>query len=544
MQSVSVIFQLAGAVALLLFGLSLVRDGMVRAFGARLKMILGQGTQTGPRAFASGLIATLGLQSSTATALMTASFVDREMIRPRMAQIVLLGANLGTALTAWLVASGVTALVPVFLLAGYVLRRRAGRAASGAGGALMGIGLMLLSLELLGIATAPLRQSPEMAAFLAMLDNAWPVALLVAALLAVVCSSSLAVVMLVLSLHFSPALSVVMVLGANLGGAIGPVLATAGQGIAARRVALGNLAVRAIGCLLALPLAGLAAGLLLRLPLPQTGLAVEAHLAFNLVLAALIWPFAGAITRAMELLLPQSELVTTPPIETLLLDDAALETPAVALARASRATMAIGDVVDRMLQQARTAFAKGDAAPLAEVSVLEERVDRMQHEVKKYLSRLGRDAGEDDRRQAITILDYVINLEHIGDIIDKGLAPEIRKKAGLSLRFSDEGYRELDGLFLMTIENLQLAQTVFMTRDRDLARQLIEEKVEIRRLERGSAQRHLTRLRDGREESLRTSSLHLDILRDLKRINAHTAAVSHPILDEAELLIESRLKSA
>lgn len=133
MQSLSVMFQLAGAVALLLFGLALVRDGMVRAFGVRLKMVLGRGTRTGPRAFVSGLVATLGLQSSTATALMTASFVDRGMIRPRMAQIALLGANLGTALTAWIVASGIEALVPVLLLVGYVLRRQDRRGWSGAG---------------------------------------------------------------------------------------------------------------------------------------------------------------------------------------------------------------------------------------------------------------------------------------------------------------------------------------------------------------------------------------------------------------------------
>ncbi|REF70134.1 MULTISPECIES: Na/Pi cotransporter family protein [Paracoccus] len=540
MQSLSVIFQLAGAVALLLFGLGLVRDGMVRAFGVRLKMALGRGTRTGLRAFASGLVATLGLQSSTATALMTASFVDRGMIRPRMAQIVLLGANLGTALTAWIVASGIEALVPVLLLAGYAMRRQSRRGWSGGGLALIGIALMLLSLGLLGHATEPLRESAAMAAFLAMLGNAWPVALAIAAGLAVICSSSLAVVMLVLSLGMEPALTVVLVLGANLGGAIPPVLATAGQGIAARRVALGNLVVRAVGCLVALPLAGQAAQVLTAVPLPETGLAVEAHLAFNLVLAAAIWPFSGLVTRLTGLILHEDE--APPPIEAQLLDGQALDTPAVALARASRAALAIGDVVERMLQQAHTAFDRGDDAPLAEVSVLEERVDRMQQEVKSFLSRLGREAGEDQRRQAITILDYVINLEHVGDIIDKGLGPEIRKKAALALRFSDEGYRELDGLFLMTIENLRLAQTVFMTRDRDLARQLMEEKVEIRRLERMSAQRHLMRLREGRAESQQTSSLHLDILRDLKRVNAHIVSVAHPILDEADLLIESRLK--
>ncbi|GLK66064.1 MULTISPECIES: Na/Pi cotransporter family protein [Paracoccus] len=540
MQSLSVMFQLAGAVALLLFGLGLVRDGMVRAFGVKLKMVLGRGTKNGPRAFISGLVATLGLQSSTATALMTASFADRGMIQPRMGQIVLLGANLGTALTAWIVASGIEALVPVMLLVGYILRRQDRRSLSGAGLALIGIALMLLSLALLSQATEPLRESVAMAAFLAMLSNAWPVALAMAAGLAVICSSSLAVVMLVLSLGMDPALTVVLVLGANLGGAIPPVLATVGQGIAARRVALGNLIVRGVGCMVALPLAGQAALALTAMPLPETGLAVEAHLAFNLVLAAVIWPFAGLVSRLTAKLVREDE--QTPPIEVQLLDGSALDTPAVALGRASRAALAIGDVVERMLQQAHTAFERSDDAPLAEVAVLEERVDRMQQEIKSFLSRLGRDAGEDERRQAITILDYVINLEHVGDIIDKGLGPELRKKAVLSLRFSEEGFRELDVLFLMTIENLRLAQTIFMTRDRDLARQLMEEKVEIRRLERMSAQRHLMRLREGRADSQQTSSLHLDILRDLKRVNAHITSVAHPILDEADLLIESRLK--
>ena len=116
-------------------------------------------------------------------------------------------------------------------------------------------------------------------------------------------------------------------------------------------------------------------------------------------------------------------------------------------------------------------------------------------------------------------------------------------KVGLRLRFSDPGYAELDGLFVATQENLRLAQTVFMTRDRDMARRLMEIKVEIRNLERQSAKKHLIRLSEGQPGSQETSSLHLDMLRDLKRINAHLVSVAHPILDEEGLLIESRLRS-
>ena len=188
-------------------------------------------------------------------------------------------------------------------------------------------------------------------------------------------------------------------------------------------------------------------------------------------------------------------------------------------------------------------WASRNAAPLAEVALLEARVDRLQQEVKAYLTRLGALASEEDRRRAMTILDYVINLEHMGDIIDRGLGPEVRKRVSLGLRFSDEGYDELKGMFVLTLENLRMAQTIFLAGDRALARQLMESKVDVRRMERQSAQRHLMRLREGRTESHETSSLHLDILRDLKRINAHIVSVAHPILDEDGMLIESRLKA-
>ncbi|MFZ1469918.1 MAG: Na/Pi cotransporter family protein [Paracoccaceae bacterium] len=546
MESFSVLAQIGGAVALLLFGLRLVRDGMTEAFGLRLKMALGFGTRTRPRAFVSGLVATLGLQSSTATALMTASFVESEMILPGMAQIVLLGANVGTALTAWIVSAGVEAVSPFLILAGFILRRPSRPTASGVGLALIGIGLMLLSLTLLSGASAPIRDSRAVAAFLGLLDGAWPVAFVVAALLAVLCSSSLAVVMLLLSLSLAggltPALSVVMVLGANFGGAIPPILATLGSSPAARRVTLGNLAVRGIGCLVAAPFAGHASEALALLPSAADSLPVEAHLAFNLILAAVIWPFTMLISKFVGQLIPDA--TEDEDMSARWLDDSALETPAIALAGASREALVIGDLVEKMMILTIQAFRKNDPTPLHEVAALENRVDRLQHEVKIYLSRLGRDAAEADKRRAIIILDYVINLEHSGDIIEKGLSAEVDKKISHGLRFSDEGYRELNALFLLTQDNMRTAQTIFISRDKNLARKLVQIKVDIRRMERESAERHFLRLQDGQDESLHTSSLHLDMLRDLKRVNAHIVSVAYPVLDEDGLLIESRLKAS
>ncbi|PSS60498.1 sodium:phosphate symporter [Ensifer sp. NM-2] len=545
MSSTIVMINLFGAVALLLFGLAQVKEGVSRAFGARLRTGLSTGTKSGLRSFVSGFVATVALQSSTATALMIASFVERELVKPRMAQMVLLGANVGTAVTAWIVATGIEWVSPLVILAGIVLYRSSSSARQGGGAALIGIGLMLLSLHLLSVATEPVRQSPALAAFIALLDNAWPVALAFSAAIAFVSSSSLAAVVLILSLAstgiLSDGLVIVLVLGANLGGAIPPVIASLAGPPSAKRVTLGNLIVRAIGAAVALPLADFAGELLEMLPLSAAKLPVDAHLGFNLVLAFLAWPFSRLLSKLMLRLVPDEALRDDAPRY---LDSAELSAPVVALASATRETLGVGDLIERMLMRTSEAFDQDNLAKLKEIPVLEKRVDTLQQEVKVYLSRLGRKGlSDEESRRSITIIDYAINLEHIGDIVEKGLMPQVAKKASLGLKFSTDGLEELQKLFSLTIDNLRVAQTIFVTGDFNLARQMMEVKVDVRRMERQSSERHLERLRDGRSDSLRTSSLHLDILRDLKRINAHIVSVAHPILDGSGLLVESRLRA-
>ncbi|QJX10045.1 Na/Pi cotransporter family protein [Rhizobium brockwellii] len=534
MNSTVVMINLLGAVALLLFGLALVKDGAIRALGAKLRTGLASGTKGSLRSFVSGFVATVALQSSTATALMVSSFVERELIKPRMAQVVLLGANVGTAVTAWIVATGIEWISPVLLFVGIIFYRSNSTSRQGAGTALIGIALMLLSLHLLSSATEPLRHSPALAAFIGLLDNAWPIAMCFSAVIAILSSSSLAAVILILSLSSTGMLSgglvVALVLGANLGGAVPPVIASLSGSGAARRVTLGNQIVRAAGCLIALPGAQLAADLLAMLPLAATKLPVDVHLAFNLSLALIAWPFSRLLARWMTILIPEQMQTGDAPKY---LDPVELSTPVVALASAAREVLGVGDLIEKMLLKASDAFDHNNETGLREIPALEAQVDRLQQEIKVYLSKLGRTGlSEDEGRKSIVIIDYAINLEHIGDIIEKGLLPAVRKKVSQGLKFSDDGFAELQQLFKLTIDNLRISQTILITRDFNLAQQLMERKVEVRNMEKQSSERHLERLRNGRADSLQTSSLHLDILRDLKRINAHIVSVAHPIMDE------------
>ncbi|RWQ22721.1 Na/Pi cotransporter family protein [Mesorhizobium sp.] len=536
---------LIGAVALLLWGLRMVKTGVSRALGVRLRRWIAASTPNRLMAFSVGLAATMALQSSTAIALMTASFAGSGFIVSAMAQAIMLGANVGTSLVARILAFGIHWLAPLMIAAGvaaFIFSET--KSNKGMARAVLGLGLMLLSLHLLGQSTEPMRQSQVLKALMASLDAVPVLAVIVAAVLAIASSSSLVVVLLVTSLAATgvvgSALSMALVLGANIGGAVPPVLATLGDTPLARRVTVGNLLVRLFGCVIALPFAGQPAVLLSRFSGDPAALVVDAHIVFNIILSVVVLSLLGPFSKGMQCLLPEAQSPDDGPRHLLSAD--ILDRPAMALAAAARETLRIGDCVSSMLESNLEALRKNDTKRCASLAVMDDEVDRLNNAVKFYLARLGRTALEQkDEKRSAEIIAYATNLEHIGDIVDKNLRELVEKKIKHQLSFSDEGAAEIEAFYNVTIENLRVAQSVLVSGDEKLARQLVEAKLDIRHLEERSAANHMSRLRDGHVDSVQTSSLHLDILRDLKRINAHIAAIAYPILKESGVLRESRL---
>jgi phosphate:Na+ symporter len=541
-----VLVQLLGAVVLLVWALGHVSAGLDRAFGGRMRLILALGTKTRVSAFGIGLGVTLVLQSSTATALVASTYVGQGLIDLTMAQAVMLGADVGTSLVAQVLSLRITWLsAALILVGGATLRFTEANRPRGIARAMIGLGLMLLSLRLVGEATAPLRDNPAIIQFLRLLGDAPLFAVATAAVLAAGAASSLAIVLLVMTFAGSidPALTVLFVAGANLGSAVPPLVAASGDP-AARQVMLGNLIVRAAGALavtLVVPFFGEALLNLERALDIGPRLAVDAHVAFNLALALIFLPLTGPTAALVRRLSPVPEQTVDGPKH---LAPAALAAPATALAAAARETLRVGDTVERMLEVSLAALRTDDERLCDAVRQMDDKVDRLQEAIKLFIAKLGRDNLSDEELKFSTaILSYAINLEHIGDIVEKNLNKLALKKITNHLAFSSEGFGEIERLYLRTIENLHLAQTVFMVRDARLARKLVESKIDIRHMEDTSSAAHLRRFQEGRPESLMTSSLHLDILRDLKRINAHIASVAYPILDEIGALRESRLRA-
>ena len=271
-------------------------------------------------------------------------------------------------------------------------------------------------------------------------------------------------------------------------------------------------------------------------------LAADFHTLFNVVMALVFLFPLGMISTMLERLLPDVKAADDPSVP-LYLDETAIETPTVALACASRETLRMGDIIDSMLQQTMTAILTNDRKLVAQVCEKDNTVDRLHEAIKLYVIKVTHESLDDaEGQRAMEILSLAINLEHIGDIIDKNLMDLASKKIKRQLRFSDEGAAELQEFHHIVRDNLKLAMTIFLSGDVKLARQLLDEKSRIRELEFAAAENHMNRLREGRIESLETSSLHLDILRDLKRIHSHICSAAYPALEAAGELNKTRLK--
>lgn len=532
-----VLLDLMGGVALLLWGLHMVQSGVLRAFGPELHRFMSTALQNRLAAFGAGLGLTALLQSSTATGLMAASFANEGMVALVPALAIMLGANVGTTLIVQVLSFNVSAAAPVLFVIGLVAFRSGGRSRlKDMGRVAIGLGLMLLALHILLDTLAPAENAPSVRALLKLVTSDPLFCVLIAVALTWAAHSSVATVLLIMSLAFShfvtPAAALALVLGANLGSAINPVLEGAHRGDpASYRLPLGNLFNRLLGVCIALPFLPHIADMAQWFEPNMAKMTAEFHVAFNVVLAVIFLPLLDPMATLLAKLLPDRKLALDPSAPRYL-DESALDTPSLALANAARETLHMGDTVEAMLEQVMTALMESDRTMVASVARMDNIVDSLNEAVKLYLTKLTRsNLDEREAKRAMEILSFAINLEHVGDIIEKNLSELAAKKIKRGVQFSADGAAEIDEFHKRILENLRLSFGVFMSGDESGARKLIAEKATLRSAELAAAERHLERLREGRPETLETTSLHLDVLRDLKRINSHICSVAYPALE-------------
>ncbi len=544
----TILLNLLGGIALLLWATRMVKTGVLRAFGERFRKAVAQATANPLRACLAGIGVATAVQSSSATGLIVVSFAERGLIPLSAALAVMLGADIGSTLVVQALSFNLSALIPVLLIVGVgAFMVFKSPTVQQVGRIIIGLALMILSLGMVVGASAELRASTVLALVLERLAGDPILAVIMGALLTWIVHSSVAMVLLVISLTavgmLSPALGLALVLGANVGSGLIPIGLSLRSAAPARRVLWGNLAFRIIGAVVALPLVPLAADAMGALDPSPARQVANFHTAFNLCLALAFLPLTGLAARLLERWVPETESAGEPTIEHL--DESLLDRPKLALGSATREVMRLADMVEIMLRETILAFEENGEKRRNAIRELDDPVDRLQEEIKLYLTKLTRQPLSDaDSRRAFDLILFTTNLEHIGDIIVKSLLELAAKKERHQLAFSPEGWEEIRAMHARVLDQMRLAMTVFVTRDIKMARELVVEKDRIRQAEREATESHLRRLREGTVASIETSALHLDILRDLKRINSHIVSVAYPILEASGELRESRLRVA
>jgi phosphate:Na+ symporter len=525
----------------------MVKTGITRAYGTSLRQMIVKNVNNRCVALLSGAAVTALLQSSTATALILIGFIKSGFIPTYIALAAIIGADIATTLVAQVLTFDLSWLSPVLLTGGiiiYTIYERSGRERH-IGRAIIGLGLMLLSLTLIRETSQPLQHSDVLPLILKPLTDEPMLAVVFAALLTYVLHSSLAAILLFATLAMNNIISLDLglhlVLGANLGGAFIPFIATYREGLKVRRLTVGNLIMRSASIILCLPFLALVEAYMVEHG--DTGRAiVNFHTAFNVFLGLVFLPLVGVLSTLTERMFPDTgeDKDSGAPQY---LDEKAIKTPVIALAGAARETLRMAEIVEKMLELTLTAFEKNNDRLILSIKEMDNRVDHLNQAIKLYLTRLSQeslDPKEADRY--IQILTFSTNLEYCGDVIDNSLLEAAEKKMHSQESFSEKGFAEIREFHKSVLENLRLAQTIFLSEDPDLARQLVEKKKTVREAETETSKQHFKRLHERQAQSIATSSLHLDIVRDLRRINSYITAVAFTILDNHEKYKKKRKK--
>ena len=541
------LLNLFAAIALLVWGTHLVRTGILRVFGANLRSILARSTSNRLAAVVSGIGVTAVVQSSTATALIVSAFVGQGLMSLPSALAAMLGADIGTSLMAVAFSRDLSWLSPLFIFVGVVLFiARQSTTVGRVGRVLIGLGLMLLALRLVTQSANVLTQSVAVKALLSTLTSDMLLEIVVGATLALVSYSSLAIVLLTAALATSGVVPVDvalgLVLGANLGSGALAVLTTLNANVETRQVPLGNLVFKTLGVLAAMPFTQLwivHAGPYLS---DTATTVVVFHLAFNLAVGVFFIGITQIVARWVQHWLPIPQKTTVAGRQRHL-DPSALGTPSLAISCAVREAMHQADVVEAMLLGTLTVIRDNDLALAKKLRTMDDTVDELYSDIKYYLTKISREAlGENEAKRWTDIISFTINMEQIGDIIERVIQDVEDKKIHKGREFSMAGMEEICELHARLVDNLRLGMSVFLDGNVRDARRLLEEKTRFRDLERQYAATHIERLTDKSLPSIETSSLHLDLISDLKRINSHICSIAYPILDSAGELAPNRLR--
>lgn len=533
-----------GGLALFLFGMNLMSYKLEKLAGGQLEKIFEKLTSNPIKGLLLGVLVTAVVQSSSATTVMLVGFVNSGIMRLSQAVSIIMGANIGTTVTTWLLSlsglEGSSFLIqickpenfaPIFALVGVIMRmsHKSGKY-NDIGGILMGFALLMMGMDTMGNAVEPLKESESFAKMMLLFSN--PIlGVLVGALLTAVIQSSAASVGMLQSLSQSGLITFrsafPIILGQNIGTCVTAILSSAGANKNAKRVAVVHLYFNIIGTVLAM-IVYYSLSAFIEFPFADdtvtTFSIAVVHTIFNLGTTAVLLPFTGLLEKLAYLTVRDDEKkdTTESPV---LLDDRFLSTPGVAIEQCRNVTNRMASLAKTTILLSLDLYNSYDDEKAQMISLNENVIDEYEDIIGTYLVKLsGRSLTMEDSRSVSCLLHAIGDFERISDhaVNIQETAKEINDK---NIKFSDNAKRELSVMFRAVEDILDMTIKAFEDRDIELARKVepLEEVVDTLRTEMKT--RHVMRLRDKRC-TIEQGFIFTDLLTDLERVSDHCSNIA------------------
>lgn len=535
-MSLTMTMSLLGGLALFLYGMKMMGEGLEKAAGDKLRRLLESLTRNPIIGLLVGVVFTMIIQSSSATTVMVVGFVNAGLLDLMQATGVILGANIGTTVTAWIVA-GFQAMtfMPLILLVGvamimFVKRLKLQRI----GQIVAGFGMLFVGMDMMKNAMSPLAESAEFARLMTTFSNPLLAMLMGVAITAVIQSSSASVGILeLLALQGLVPLetSLYIIMGTNIGTCVTAMLAAIGATRTARRAALIHLMFNVLGTLVVFVLVSVlpVANWLSAIKDPALQIAV-AHTSFKVFEVMCFIALRGYLVKLVMILVPGDD-TRTEERRLKYLDDRILSTPPIAVAQISKEIERMGDIAVDNLSRAMDAFFDKNAALIPEVEHNEDAINYLNHEITRYMVSVSQlDLPADDMKRMGALFHVVNDLERIGDHAEN-MAEYAQSRIDDEIPFSDESIREMHEMLSKTLELCRLALNVFHTRDRKLLPQVLVREENIDDLEKELQRNHVERLTRG-ACTPRSGMVFSDMLSNLERVADHATNIGFSIQEE------------
>jgi phosphate:Na+ symporter len=505
---------------------------------------------------AAGAFVTVLMQSSSATTVMLVSFVRAGLMSFAQSIGIILGADIGTTITAQLIAFKLTDYALLVIGIGFALSLLTKRdGPKNLGETILGFGLLFFGMDIMAMSMAPLQTHPGFIGLLVALENPLLGILAGAAFTALIQSSgAFAGILIVLGSQglLSLEAAIPLLFGANIGTCVTAGLACIGTSRDAQRVALAHVLFKVAGVLLFVWWIPQFADLVRRLSpggdpaftgelLPRQ--IANAHTIFNVALTAVLLPFTHVAARLITRILPDRQHAEPPPYQTRHLDDALLGTPALALNLAKAEVVHMGAIVEAMVEKVIRPFTLRDRGVIAELERDEEAVDYLEDAIQLYLRAISRESvGRDRVTEVFQMMYTVTELEQIADIIDKSLLPRARDWLEHDLRFSPEGELELKDYHLRTVKQMSRAISVFENVNLEAASRMKKKHRKYRKMEEQYLRSHYDRILRDIPHTLKSSEYHQDLMEQFRRITSHSTRIARIFLDGEDELVKKETK--